>query len=386
MSYSQFACSFPPQVLMHGHTHSPNHFCSSVPQMTGSTNVCQCQLEKLYMQQKLSPTPYQSMMHSHQCTANGFPSAISNNSDKPMIYPSMNSPVQGDMKCGNSSIDACYQWYMSQAGKYPVGHVDGISRFNPIDLNNARRKNATRETTSILKAWLYEHRKNPYPTKGEKIMLAIMTKMTLTQVSTWFANARRRLKKENKMTWSPRNRTGEGRKNSEDDSQDEDLNDDDDDDHTRSDGLSTCADSPASSVMDDKSDCGRHSPELKLAQEIARRQEKPAIWSPITACSKPSVPCTTTTTLPSSNTNMDSPVKSLRKYVDGVFHLKENEVEINVETKVEPASPESPKEKVSVSVEMKSEKEEAVQEKSESQYREFDAALALTTLSSSRQS
>ena len=39
---------------------------------------------------------------------------------------------------------------------------------------------------------------------GEKIMLAIITKMTLTQVSTWFANARRRLKKENKMTWSPR--------------------------------------------------------------------------------------------------------------------------------------------------------------------------------------
>ena len=25
--------------------------------------------------------------------------------------------------------------------------------------------------------------------------------MTLTQVSTWFANARRRLKKENRMTW-----------------------------------------------------------------------------------------------------------------------------------------------------------------------------------------
>lgn len=51
-----------------------------------------------------------------------------------------------------------------------------------MDLNGARRKNATRETTSTLKAWLYEHRKNPYPTKGEKIMLAIITKMTLTQV------------------------------------------------------------------------------------------------------------------------------------------------------------------------------------------------------------
>jgi len=75
-----------------------------------------------------------------------------------------------------------------------------------MDLNGARRKNVTRETTNTLKAWLNEHRKNPYPTKGEKIMLAIITKMTLTQVSTWFANARRRLKKENKMTWSPRNR------------------------------------------------------------------------------------------------------------------------------------------------------------------------------------
>lgn len=88
-----------------------------------------------------------------------------------------------------------------------------------VDLNGARRKNATRETTSTLKAWLNEHRKNPYPTKGEKIMLAIITKMTLTQVSTWFANARRRLKKENKMTWSPRNRC-----------EDDDLDDRDDGD------------------------------------------------------------------------------------------------------------------------------------------------------------
>ena len=29
--------------------------------------------------------------------------------------------------------------------------------------------------------------------------------MTLTQVSTWFANARRRLKKENRVTWENRN-------------------------------------------------------------------------------------------------------------------------------------------------------------------------------------
>ena len=44
------------------------------------------------------------------------------------------------------------------------------------------RKNVTRESTATLKAWLNEHKKNPYPTKGEKIMLAIISKMTLTQV------------------------------------------------------------------------------------------------------------------------------------------------------------------------------------------------------------
>lgn len=54
----------------------------------------------------------------------------------------------------------------------------------------ARRKNATRESTATLKAWLSEHKKNPYPTKGEKIMLAIITKMTLTQVSeSWRDNS-----------------------------------------------------------------------------------------------------------------------------------------------------------------------------------------------------
>lgn len=96
-------------------------------------------------------------------------------------------------------------------------HPSGVSgpldyhAFGPLGAyaygDPSYRKNATRDATATLKAWLNEHRKNPYPTKGEKIMLAIITKMTLTQVSTWFANARRRLKKENKMTWTPRNRS-----------------------------------------------------------------------------------------------------------------------------------------------------------------------------------
>jgi len=34
----------------------------------------------------------------------------------------------------------------------------------------------------LLKAWLYWHIKNPYPSKAEKVAMAIITKMSLTQV------------------------------------------------------------------------------------------------------------------------------------------------------------------------------------------------------------
>uniref|UniRef100_A0A8B9BXI4 Homeobox domain-containing protein n=1 Tax=Anser brachyrhynchus TaxID=132585 RepID=A0A8B9BXI4_9AVES len=61
-----------------------------------------------------------------------------------------------------------------------------------------------RESTGALKAWLAQHPRNPYPSKGEKVMLAMVSRMSLTQVSTWFANARRRLKKENKAGWAAR--------------------------------------------------------------------------------------------------------------------------------------------------------------------------------------
>lgn len=45
-----------------------------------------------------------------------------------------------------------------------------------------------------LKQWLRHHSDHPYPTKSEKTSLAQQTGLTVAQVSTWFANARRRHK------------------------------------------------------------------------------------------------------------------------------------------------------------------------------------------------
>ncbi|XP_033626859.1 iroquois-class homeodomain protein IRX-6-like [Asterias rubens] len=154
------------------------------------------------------------------------------------MYPSPHTAEKSYLRfAADSSMYYPQAIANSRAGCYPydLGQYQYYGNsYGSIEYDGARRKNATRETTSTLKAWLYEHRKNPYPTKGEKIMLAIITKMTLTQVSTWFANARRRLKKDKKMTWSPRNSCGDGGKEDYD-SEDGDGNDVDDD----MDGLGT---------------------------------------------------------------------------------------------------------------------------------------------------
>ncbi|KAM5262694.1 iroquois-class homeodomain protein IRX-6 [Ctenodactylus gundi] len=143
--------------------------------------------------------------------AQSYPGYLPYGPEPPTLYGALNPQYEFKDTTGSftSSLaqPGAYYSYETTLGQYPY------DRYGGVELSSAgRRKNATRETTSTLKAWLNEHRKNPYPTKGEKIMLAIITKMTLTQVSTWFANARRRLKKENKMTWAPKSKGGEERK------------------------------------------------------------------------------------------------------------------------------------------------------------------------------
>uniref|UniRef100_A0A8D3DDG6 Iroquois homeobox 7 n=1 Tax=Scophthalmus maximus TaxID=52904 RepID=A0A8D3DDG6_SCOMX len=155
-------------------------------------------------------------------------------------------------------------------------------------------KVATRESTGALKAWLNEHLKNPYPTKGEKIMLAIITKMSLTQVSTWFANARRRLKKENRVSWASKGKSDE--EEEEDEEQEEEDESDDDSplqkcpvDHERDEAepqtdradtdehVQGALESSAPVDALEKSDSD-HTPSGLESKEIISSQ-KPKIWS-----------------------------------------------------------------------------------------------------------
>ncbi|XP_071493329.1 homeobox protein Mohawk-like [Diadema antillarum] len=78
-----------------------------------------------------------------------------------------------------------------------------LNRLYPSLMSNrARRKRQTmQDMTKPLKQWLYNHRDYPYPNKREKLLLSLNSKMTLVQVSNWFANARRRMKNTVGRPW-----------------------------------------------------------------------------------------------------------------------------------------------------------------------------------------
>ncbi|XP_020175344.1 uncharacterized protein [Aegilops tauschii subsp. strangulata] len=70
------------------------------------------------------------------------------------------------------------------------GSVNGFGQ--PHNIWRPQRGLPERSVT-VLRAWLFEHFLHPYPTDGDKQMLAKQTGLTRNQVSNWFINARVRL-------------------------------------------------------------------------------------------------------------------------------------------------------------------------------------------------
>lgn len=201
------------QTLMFSSTNCHTNLCEqgrgSIHNVPHNPNPSRCSCEGLSSTTGFNRLLLPAGTHTDQCTAQLQANLASTVADSWLRLPAAAR--------NNTTYESLLLNGFPLYGKF---NNESYPSLDYALLANARRKNATRETTSTLKAWLNEHKKNPYPTKGEKIMLAILTKMTLTQVSTWFANARRRLKKENKMTWSPRKKSGDKKLDGKDDDSD----------------------------------------------------------------------------------------------------------------------------------------------------------------------
>ncbi|KAJ7211355.1 hypothetical protein GGX14DRAFT_449978 [Mycena pura] len=56
-----------------------------------------------------------------------------------------------------------------------------------------KRGRLPKETTDFLKAWLHSHSAHPYPSEIEKKQMCHATGLSMSQVSNWMINGRRRI-------------------------------------------------------------------------------------------------------------------------------------------------------------------------------------------------
>ncbi|OJD16862.1 hypothetical protein AJ78_03006 [Emergomyces pasteurianus Ep9510] len=68
-----------------------------------------------------------------------------------------------------------------------------VTQAEPIDSKNKKRRgNLPKSVTDVLRAWFHEHLDHPYPSEEDKQMFISRTGLTISQISNWFINARRR--------------------------------------------------------------------------------------------------------------------------------------------------------------------------------------------------
>ncbi|PVF98485.1 hypothetical protein CPB86DRAFT_354904 [Serendipita vermifera] len=90
-----------------------------------------------------------------------------------------------------------------QPQQTPAGHYRGVAPPPPVvtpatlaaavGTQTRRRGKLPKPVTEFLKKWLLAHTDHPYPTEDEKKWLCSETGLSMSQVSNWMINARRRI-------------------------------------------------------------------------------------------------------------------------------------------------------------------------------------------------
>jgi hypothetical protein len=93
-------------------------------------------------------------------------------------------------------------------GKKPMRTLGHVGPMENDEADNAPKKGAAaarfpRAAVKVLKDWMVMHIDHPYPTDEEKESLKDQTGLTVSQISNWMANTRRRQKARPKRSASP---------------------------------------------------------------------------------------------------------------------------------------------------------------------------------------
>ncbi|KAJ6488048.1 hypothetical protein C8R45DRAFT_995347 [Mycena sanguinolenta] len=71
--------------------------------------------------------------------------------------------------------------------------LDDSRARTPQPMPHRKRGRLPKETTDFLKAWLHSHAAHPYPSEIEKKQMCHATGLSMSQVSNWMINGRRRI-------------------------------------------------------------------------------------------------------------------------------------------------------------------------------------------------
>ncbi|KAJ7064885.1 hypothetical protein C8F01DRAFT_1367116 [Mycena amicta] len=71
--------------------------------------------------------------------------------------------------------------------------LDDSRARSPHPMPQRKRGRLPKETTDFLKAWLHSHSAHPYPSEIEKKQMCHATGLSMSQVSNWMINGRRRI-------------------------------------------------------------------------------------------------------------------------------------------------------------------------------------------------
>ncbi|KAN0075815.1 Homeobox KN domain containing protein [Elaphomyces granulatus] len=147
---------------------------------------------------------------SFEDTPLGRPNSFSHDfrasSREPLVFHSRNLPgpdnggtplAYGQQAYDNPRYVHYPAAYRSDSDCSPLSHSPQSSNFgvlgDSIDPRGKRRRgNLPKPVTDILRAWFHEHLDHPYPSEEDKQIFMSRTGLSISQISNWFINARRR--------------------------------------------------------------------------------------------------------------------------------------------------------------------------------------------------
>jgi hypothetical protein len=105
-------------------------------------------------------------------------------SNPDFVLPPGNPPYSPTMPSATPSI---------AVSNSPSRSPQTVPTSTLVDRPQRKRGKLPKETTDFLKAWLHRHSDHPYPSEEEKKQLCHATGLSMSQVSNWMINARRRI-------------------------------------------------------------------------------------------------------------------------------------------------------------------------------------------------